>query len=919
MRFLPLFLFILFSAFGQEMPPVTNYDATQYSGGNQNWMLSQGRDKHIFVANNSGLLEFDGQHWNLYTVPNGGAVRSILASGDKIYTGSVMDLGFWERNAVGKLEYHSLKDDIKKGILDGEQFWHISELEDYVVFQSHQRLYSYNKKSGEIVPIITEKNISNLFRIGGKIYYQEAEKGLFVIENGKGELLIPNSKIQNKPIIGLFPFGEGEILAVTRYDGLYTISGNDWKPYEVKNYPGSESFFTSLYLQDGTLALGSIGSGLYILNLETSTYYHLSQPTILNNTVLSLMVDDAGNIWAGLDNGLTIINKESPFRLCNDIFGDIGTVYCSYRLGDILYLGTNQGLYYKDANRNEPFNLIEGTSGQVWDINNVNGKLYVGHDRGTFLLKGKSATQIWDGLGTWVVKGMGNGIIQGHYNGLSYLPEDIDNSFSKYLTNFELSARKIVVQNDSVLWVGHDYKGVFRLKLNQDYCKVKEIKNYKVSYQEGMGLDVFSFNDSIYYSTEKAIYKYLPDQDTFTVDNQLNKLIQGQQRVSGVSKVLDDHTWWSFGKNSVFYVTRDDFGHKLVGRSIPLPLEYRGMAKGFENISLIGDHKYLIGSNLGYTVFELPLKKNQPEKLSINRVETSIQGDDAVLQNVEAEEVKLQNEMNYIDFDFGIPYYGKLSNTYFSYRLSDYSNGWTKWTPEASASFKNLPAGDYTFEVRGKLNDQLTNTASYKFSIASPWYFSSLAIAGYVILFLFILILIHYAYKRYHNKVMKEKEKNLRMKNLEAEQHIVKLQNEHLERDMAEKNRELAASTMSLIKKNEFLTSIKESLESGENPKVRSVIRTIDKEISEEDNWKFFKKAFSNADKDFFKKMKAQHPELTSNDLKLCAYLRLNLSSKEIAPLLNISVKSVEIKRYRLRKKMNLDRDTNLTDYILEI
>src|SRR5690606_5056682 len=123
-----------------------------------------------------------------------------------------------------------------------------------------------------------------------------------------------------------------------------------------------------------------------------------------------------------------------------------------------------------------------------------------------------------------------------------------------------------------------------------------------------------------------------------------------------------------------------------------------------------------------------------------------------------------------------------------------------------------------------------------------------------------------------------------------------------------------------LIKKNEFLTSIKDKLKgSKESMEVRSVIKTIDKDISEEDNWNFFKEAFNNADKDFFKKIKSKHPELTSNDLKLCAYLRLNLSSKEIAPLLNISVKSVEIKRYRLRKKMDLPREVNLSDYILGI
>ena len=74
-----------------------------------------------------------------------------------------------------------------------------------------------------------------------------------------------------------------------------------------------------------------------------------------------------------------------------------------------------------------------------------------------------------------------------------------------------------------------------------------------------------------------------------------------------------------------------------------------------------------------------------------------------------------------------------------------------------------------------------------------------------------------------------------------------------------------------------------------------------------------------NTDKEFFKKIKSLHPALTSNDLRLCAYLRLNLTSKEIAPLLNISVRSVEIKRYRLRKKMDLTHEQGLVEYILAV
>ena len=123
-----------------------------------------------------------------------------------------------------------------------------------------------------------------------------------------------------------------------------------------------------------------------------------------------------------------------------------------------------------------------------------------------------------------------------------------------------------------------------------------------------------------------------------------------------------------------------------------------------------------------------------------------------------------------------------------------------------------------------------------------------------------------------------------------------------------------------MLKKNKFLSRLKFELKKIESsPKIKTVINTIDRNLNNQDDWKFFEQAFNNADKDFLRKVKKTHPELTNNDLRLCAYLRLNLSSKEIAPLLNISLSSVEIKRYRLRKKMNLSRNQGLTDHILSL
>jgi DNA-binding CsgD family transcriptional regulator len=221
-------------------------------------------------------------------------------------------------------------------------------------------------------------------------------------------------------------------------------------------------------------------------------------------------------------------------------------------------------------------------------------------------------------------------------------------------------------------------------------------------------------------------------------------------------------------------------------------------------------------------------------------------------------------------------------------------------------------------------NSLSSNIASYSFEIEKPWYLTNLMLIIYILGVILFSMFMHTIYKRYYakqrQKLLQKAERELELKRLENEQQLMSFENEKLKQDMESKNNELAISTMSLIKRNEFLSTIKDELSHLSSQKdVKSVVRLIDNNLNNTDDWKLFEEAFNNADKDFLKKIKSKHQSLTHNDLRLCAYLRLNLSSKEIAPLLNISPRSVEVKRYRLRKKMNLDHETSLTNYILEL
>ncbi len=909
----------------QELPPVINYGPNEYAAGNQNWMIARSDNKYFYFANSTGLLEYNGENWNLYPVPNKTIVRSVKVIKDRIYTGAYMEAGYWERDNFGKLNYTSLVPKFQGNINDGEQFWQIVSLNGIVIFRSFAGIYFYNPENDTLRKMDNPYGnpISGIFRFNNLIYFQLVEEGLFQIKNGKSELVIPASELKERAVMHLFT-KDGALGFVSGTAEFFKWNGKDL----MQLYTGTSSqmknpnVLAGVNLQGDGMILGTVGQGLYHINAEGKIVNTFNQENILlNNTVLDLFLDESGNIWAGLDYGISMIDLNSRFLSFQDKKGKIGSVYSSYEKDEDLYLGTNQGLYLRRQNETD-FQLVEGTNGQVWDIQEVDGKLFCGHNHGTFLIENGKAIKLSDRLGTWLVKKYGvDSFVQGHYNGISFLKkENSELTEIPMLEDFPHSSKYIEIESDGSLWVSNEHKGVFHMKIDDSLNRITQLHNYEFIDESGITSSIFKFNDTLYYSSKENIYQYNEQTDKFTQNNKINKLVCGIDRVSGRMLVKGENRLWGFANNGIFYISNAQLTGDYQLNFIYVDQAFRNIAIGYENISQLNDSEYLLGIANGYLRFNNDQEIHENHEIQINEI--NISALDSVSQPVAMNhEGEFHYKTNNISFQFSTPVYEKFQDVFYSYRLLGLSSVWSEWDHASRANFKNLPFGDYTFEVKAKVGDKITDVVSYDFYIERPFYLSNLAIAIYIITFLIILILVHLLNKRHHKKLNEKNERDLKLKNLEAEQEIVKLRNERLEQDMASKNRELAVSTMSLIKKNEFLTSIKDRLKNkkNESPEIRSVIRTIDKDINEEDNWKFFKKAFSNADKDFFKKVKALHPDLTSNDLKLCAYLRLNLSSKEIAPLLNISVKSVEIKRYRLRKKMNLDREVNLTDYILQI
>jgi DNA-binding CsgD family transcriptional regulator len=915
----------------QELPPIVKYPSTIYGAGNQSWMISQDDQNYLYFANNEGLLEYNGTNWKLYPTPNETIMRSVKVIDNKIYTGCYMNFGYWTRQSNGKLKYTSLSDTIKNKILDDEQFWNILKYDQWILFQSLNRIYIYDTKTKKFKIISPKNGVVKSFSTKTSIYYQTTNEGLFEIEAGRGKLISDNPILKKYTIANLYSVDDG-LLIQTQLDGFYKLTATNLTSFKTDVDAALKSSFvySSQRLQNGSYALGTVSNGIFILSASGKLNYHISQSKGLsNNTALSLFEDKDQNVWVGLDNGINCINLQTPVHSFTDDTGVLGTVYASIVYNGVLYVGTNQGLFSKKYQSNGDFQFINGTKGQVWSLFVYDNTLFCGHDSGTFIIDNTAAKSIFSGSGTWKfepVPNTKNLLLQGNYYGISVL-EKVNNQwkFRNKIQGFDYSSRYFEITNQLEVYVSHEYKGIFRIQPDKNLLKTKQIYAYS-SPKKGKNASLTQFNNSIYYAYKGGIFKLNSKTKQFEKDKLLSSIFEKDEYTSGKLIVDESNRIWLFSKNYIHYFSASKLSSQLKQNVIPIPASLTNSMQGFENITQISKSTYLIGTTDGYYILNIEDLSFKNYTISISEILINKQNE--TLNDVSLnEEGRFKSNENNITLNYTVPEFNKYINTEYQYLLEGFQNEWSEWSTKSSVNFKNLSPGKYTFKVRAKFaNTILPNTAVYTFVVLKPWYLTNLACFIYALL---ILILAYFVNKAYRNFYQKQKEKLieennllLEIKELENEQQLMKLRNEQLSQDVDNKNRELAVSTMSLNSKNELLAFIKEDLKKNtqdDNKNIKSVIRTINDNITEEDSWKIFKEAFDNADKDFLKRIKQQHPLLTPNDLRLCAYLRLNLSSKEIAPLFNISVRSVEIKRYRLRKKMDLQHEIGLVEYILAV
>ena len=851
-----LFLVFCINSSSQELPPIKSFTPNMYDADNQNWAISQSKEKLIYVANNKGLLEYNGARWKLYNTPNQTVTRAVHVVEDKIYTGSYMDFGYWQKDNFGTLNYYSLSEKLTN-LIEDEEFWNIINVKHWILFQSLDRIYIYNTATETFNIIEPETAITKMYLVKEEVYFQAFNKGLFKIENGLAVQLINDSRINDSRVVNMFSHETG-LLILTAREGFFHFNNAELNTLSINADSKLEgmTIYSALQLNDASIVVGTISNGIVMLGPNGNIIYHINQSSGLqNNTVLSVFQDTDENIWLGLDNGINFINSYSPFKIYYDFSGNLGTIYTSIIYGENIYLGTNQGLFYKPINGNDEFRFIMGTNGQVWSLDEINGELFCGHDSGTFNIRNNEAIRIASVQGTWGVNpimGKKNLLLQGNYDGLNILEKKDDQwSLRNKIKGFDISSRFFEFYNTETVFISHEYKGVFKIELDSSYRKaVKVVK--QPSFENSLNSSLMKYNGEIFYATGNGIYRYDLKLNEFKRDSIVSQLYNEKDYISG--KLISDSTdkLWSFSKYNLSYIDAGSLSDKKELITIPLPDNQVNNMSGFENITHLYKEEYLIGTSNGYMIIDLSKLKSNNYSITINTVEAG----SLELERVKAvldEKAFFNNKINNIYFSYSVPEYYRYLEIRYQYQLEGYNDLWSNWSTDSSHLFENLPYGDYTFKVKGRVGDKATiNTAYYNFTIHKPWYLSDLFIIIYVFVGLFSLLIIHLLYRTYYKKqqkiILKRTHRDLELKELENKQQLASFENERLVQNIESKNRELAISTMSLIKKNEFLGNIKEELKKINPDKgLGSIIKIINKNITNTNDWELFQEAFNNA------------------------------------------------------------------------
>lgn len=911
-KLLYILFFILASVqlYAQELLPfVENYNKSDYQGDNQIWSVAQGNDAAMYFANNYYLLRYDGVKWEKYSLPNKTIIRSVMVDGDRIYTGSYKEFGYWFRKK-GKMYYVSISN--KSNVFDdsdNEEIWKIFKFKNEIYFQSFNGVFLYDGK------IIKENKfpflVSYCFEVDNQLLVASVEKGIYKM-NGSGFEKIEGWSILENNVIHAIEKHQNKTYIFTKKNGVYVEENRVLSAWNnpLNTILKTANINVAKFIKNNKLIIGTANKGVYIFDLNSGSYKNINRNNVLmNNSILSIGQDKENDLWLGLDNGIAHIEVNSPISIFYDNSGILGSVYSVVSTPKGYLMASNHGVFkYED----KQLSLIPNTQGQAWNISKINNKYLIGHNEGTFIYDNGLFYKSSPINGGWNLtkSSINNSYLQATYSGVIIYNNATD--LKQYIViNKILKPIKYVAQNrKNEIWAADNNRGLYRIQYNDAY-ETTNVENVtqRSKIANDFGVKIFEFRNEILFLINKSWYTYN------SISNKLepNELFNANfKNISNIVSIDENH-FLVLQEGLLYHIYAHD--NKFI-RTIIQEKYYKGKIIN-DNLKVFKNKEnYLLNLDDGF--ISLQLKYANKKKSNIS-VEAFV--DNTLVKN--KAKIKYNSELR-IHVISGV--FGATRPNLF-YKI----NGTKEFIPvnEGLIVLNNLNSGSH--EITIYLHDGLhyDKISNFQFIVAKPWYFSFWMIALY---FIIIGVILYLYYKwnnlRYIQKMklqeeeLKHQKKILEME-LKAENELNSQEYEKhiLELEIQSKSSEVAGKSLSIAKQSEMIEKIQGILDTETDfNKLKSEIKKAIKINSvNKHEWETFETNLNQIHNAFIVNLSKKYPNLTPKDIKLCIYLKMNLSSKEIAPMMNISFRGVELQRYRLRKKLNLVQDENLSKFLLTV
>ncbi|MDO9340453.1 MAG: triple tyrosine motif-containing protein [Bacteroidales bacterium] len=883
---------------------------------NQNWNIYQNpQNGLVYFANSAGLGEYNGISLKIYTLPYRQSIRSVYVSGDgTVFTGSFEEFGYWRDTSGGNLTYRSLSKNIP--VEKNDEIWKIYELNDKIFFQSFTTIYCYDYN--HVKPIKAPFTMLFLFHAGEKFVAQVLSGGLYWFDGNKFDFIEGSGLFKWLKVHSVIKRSGKELWICTANNGIYRFDGDGFSNFdsEISTFLTNQTCNAGLSMSDSLYVFGTISDGIVFCDNYgriSKNYNYING--LRNNTVLSLFKDKSNGLWIGLDDGANYLNILSPRTLFTNSTGKLGTIYTILRDKDKLYLGTNHGLFeavISQVNEDYSFSdikLIPHTQGQVWTLERYDNQILCGHNDGTFLLDGKTFRQISDITGGWSIRQYNDLLIEGTYTGIIFLRKDALGkwTFRNKIKGFSEPTRHIEVDYLGYIWASHPQKGIYKLELNEALDSVIQMQYFKTVAGKPTDIDICKVNNQIVFTAAESIYTFDYEQKSIIPFSRLNQTLDEYKASSQIVSEMKNNYWFIKGNKIALFEISKDFS---ANRLFVLNEKFSDLPERELHIIQLSDKTILIPARQAFTTYNLsPLKKDSDTSwLKIRKL--VFRGKKKSLETTTeiAGSIRIPYYSNNLTAFFDDPSQFDNENKEYQYRLQDIEENWHK-TIFDSITYLNLPHGNYLLQLKSEMNN---STDEINFTIEKPWYLKPVAFIFYFLLFMGVIILTIWIFR-----IELKKQRQL----IEFE-----VSNSKLVSELDFKSYELMLTMRYLTQKNEILTELHKQITSLKDHSTNFPVKFInemEKIInhgldSQTEEWKNTMKSLKLSQQGFFKCLIETHPNLTPNDLRLCSYLRMNFTTKEIARLLNISGRAVEISRYRLRRKMNLDHNINLTEYLIK-